>query len=152
FTEGEGNRGKSLGLSRRERGLADEVLEEWDGGAAWDGEPCAEVVPERDAELCAGLGETEEGVAAVSASIGAGATTDLALDDVAADVVLGAVGVERDVRAVEHPQQHGLVGMQASEQSVARDEAGSAFEDLVEAGPQGGLAERRRIAAVGLEV
>ena len=63
-----------------------------------------------------------------------------ALGDLAADVVLRAVGVERDFGPVEHHQQFGLVGVQPGEQAVEGDEAGPALEDAVEAGAQGGLA------------
>ena len=42
--------------------------------------------------------------------------------------------------------------MQAREQPVEGGEAGPSFEDPVEAGAQGGLARRRRIAAIGLEI
>ena len=46
----------------------------------------------------AGLGEAEEGVTAVAAGVASGACTDLALGDLAANVVLRSVGVERDMR------------------------------------------------------
>src|SRR4051794_34771637 len=78
------------------------------------------------------------GVAAIVDGIGEGAAADLALGDLAADVILGAVGVEWNLRAIEHPQQLGLVGVQAGEQPVEDSEAGSAPEDPVEAGMQGG--------------
>src|SRR6478672_7373660 len=39
---------------------ADEVSEARNGGASWDADPVAEVVPEGDAELLAGFGEAEE--------------------------------------------------------------------------------------------
>ena len=68
--------------------------------------------------------------------VAAGAAADLALGDLAADVVLRAVGVQRDLRAVEHHQQLGLVGVQPGEQAVEGGEAGAAPEDAVEAGAQ----------------
>jgi hypothetical protein len=58
--------------------------------------------------------------------------------------------VKRDLRALEHPQQLSFVGMQQGEQSAECDKAGSALEDPVEGGAQGGLAVGRRIAAIGL--
>jgi len=36
------------------------------------------------------------------------------------------------LRAVEHDQKFGLVGMQPREQAVQRDEAGAAAEDAIE--------------------
>ena len=94
------------------------------------------------------LTSDEEGIAAVAADVAAGAAADLALGDLAADVVFGAVGVERDLRAIEHHQQFGLVGVQAGEQPIEGGKAGAAPEDAVEAGPQGrpcvvGLGSRR---------
>ena len=76
----------------------------------------AEVVPKFDAVLAAGLQEAEEGVAAVAADVGAGSAADLALGDVATDVVLGAVGVQRDIGSFEHLQQFALVGPLAGQQ------------------------------------
>ena len=66
--------------------------------AAWDREPAAEVVPKGDAQLGAGFCQAEECIAAVASDVAAGATADLALGDLAADVVLRAVGVQRDVQ------------------------------------------------------
>ena len=86
--------------------------------------------------LCAGLGEAEEGVAAIASVVAAGSGTDLAAGDLAADVVLRAIGMERDVRPLQHHQQLGLVGMQSSQQSIQRDEAGAAAEDAIEPGTQ----------------
>ena len=77
--------------------MADDVWEVGDFSLARDGQPGAEVIPEGDAELCAGLGEAEEGVAAVAAGVASGAGADLAPDDLAANVVFRSVGVERDV-------------------------------------------------------
>ncbi len=123
-----------------------------DGWVAGDDEPGAEVVPERDAELGAGLGEAEEGIAAVAAGIAARAAADLAFGHLAADVVFRAVGVERDLRAIEHHQQFRLVGVQPSEQAVEGGKAGAAFEDAIKAGAQGGLAQWCGIAAIGFEI
>ena len=80
------------------------------------------------------------------------AAADLAPGDLGADVVLRAVGVQRDLRAVEHAQQLRLVGVQAVEQSVEHDEAGAALEDAVEAGAQLGPAAPTGLTAVGLQV
>lgn len=112
----------------------------------------AEIVSEGEPEFCACLGQAEEGVAALAACVAAGAAADLALGDLAADVVFRAVGVKRDIGLVEDHQQFRLVGVEAGEQPVEGGEAGLAFEDAVEAGTQGGLSRRRRIVAIGLEV
>src|SRR3954453_23934423 len=94
-----GTRGKTPGGGSRSGWLtsaANEVGEARDSGASWDADPVAEVVPEGDAELLAGLGKAKEGVAAVASGVGLGAAADLALGDLAANVVLGAVGGQRD--------------------------------------------------------
>ena len=82
------------------------------------------------------LAEAEEGIAAIATEIAAGSGADLAAGDLAADVVLGAIGVQRRLGAVEHRQQFGLVGMQPREQAIQRDEAGAAAEDAIEPRPQ----------------
>jgi hypothetical protein len=61
--------------------------------AAGDGQSGAEIVPERDFELGAGLGQTEEGVSTVTTGIAARAAADLSPGDVAADVVLRSVAL-----------------------------------------------------------
>src|SRR5712675_2272714 len=79
------------------------------------------------------------------------AATDLALGDMEADVALGAIGVERYVRAIEHHQQLGLVGVQPREQAIQRDEAGASMEDALEAGTQLATAPRGGVGAIRLE-
>jgi hypothetical protein len=44
-------------------------------------EPVAEIIPESDAELGAGLGEAEEGIATIAARITACSGAELASDD-----------------------------------------------------------------------
>ena len=117
-----------------------------------DGESVAEVIPERDFELGAGFGEAEKRIATVTTDIAAGAGADLAPGDVAADVVLRSVGVQRDFGSVEHHQQLGLVGVEPHEQAVEHDEAGLALEDAVEPRPQRGLALFGGGATIGLEI
>src|ERR1700675_217466 len=122
----------------------DDFGQAWDGVSARDGESVAKVVPERDFELGAGFGETEKGIAAITTDIAAGAGTDLPPGDVAADVVLRSVGVQRDFGSVEHHQQLGLVGVEPREQAVERDEAGLALEDAVEPRPQASWIQPKR--------
>ena len=62
---------------------------------AGDGEPVAEVVPEGDAELGAGLSQTEEGISAVAAGVAARPAADLALGDLTTNIVLRAVSYVR---------------------------------------------------------
>jgi hypothetical protein len=61
---------------------------------AWDLEAGAEIVPEADAELGAGLHQAEDDVAGNTAGLGAGAAGALAAGDDGAQVVLGVVGVQ----------------------------------------------------------
>jgi len=75
--------------------VLDDVWQEADFGVARNGEPCAEVVPEGDAELGAGLAEAEEGVAAIAADIAAGSAADFSPCDLAADIVFRSVGASR---------------------------------------------------------
>jgi hypothetical protein len=102
--------------------------------------------------LGAGFGETRKGIAAITPEIAAGAAADFALGHVAADGVLGTVGMQRDLWPVERHQQLGFVGMKPGEQPIEGGKAGAALEDAVETSAQGGSALRRRIAAVGFEV
>ena len=83
-----------------------------------------------------GAHEAEESVAAVAAAGHLGAAADLSPGDVQADVALGAIGVERDLRAVEHGQQFRLVGVQACKQAVESGKAGASSEDAIEADAQ----------------
>src|SRR5882724_10173414 len=132
--------------------MPDEIGEVGNLMVGWGIEAVAEIVPEEDAELAAGLGEAEKGVSAVAAGVAAGAAADLSPGDVAADVVLGSIGVQGDLWAVEDEEQLGLVGVEASKQLVEEGESGAAFEDAVEAGAQLRLATRRWIGLVGLKV
>ena len=109
-------------------------------------EPAAQIIPDRDAEFVAGLGEAQERVAAIAADIAPCPGADLPPRDITADVVLRAVGVERDFRPVQHHQQLGFVGMQPRQQAVQGDEAGAAAEDTVKPGTQ-----RERPAPAGFD-
>ena len=108
------------------------MVERLDVIASRHPEPAAEIIPDGDAELVTCLGEAQEGIAAITAGIAACPGADLPARDLTADVVLRAIGVERDLRAFQHHQQLGLVGMQPRQQAIQRDEAGAAAEDPVE--------------------
>ena len=69
----------------------------------------------------------------------------------ATNVVFGAVGVQRDIGPFEHPEQFGLVGAQAGEQTVEGGEAGLAAEDAIEPRRPGRLVRRGWMAAPSLE-
>ena len=51
---------------------ADDIGERGNERAAWNSEPCSEIVPESDTEFCTGLVEPEKGIAAVAAGVAAG--------------------------------------------------------------------------------
>src|SRR3954462_2341871 len=94
------NRGKTPGTAAGQAGpdlCPDVVVERLDECVPCHLEPAAQIVPDRDAEFVAGLGEAEKGVAAVAADLAPRPGTDLAPGDVAADIVLRAVGVQRDL-------------------------------------------------------
>lgn len=111
-----------------------------------------ELRPERDAEFCAGAHQAEERISAVAAGVAAGAAADFALDDVAADVTLRAVGVQWNVRPVEHHQQFGLVGKQPFEQAIQGGEPGAAREDAIGTGSHLAASLGRRRGAERLEI
>ena len=98
------------------------------------------------------LAEAEEGITAVATGVAPCAAADLSLGDLAADVVLRSIGVQGDFGPIEDHQQFVLVGMEPCEQTVEGDEAGLAREDAVEPCPQGGLALRGRMLAIGFEI
>jgi hypothetical protein len=80
----------------------------------------AKIIPEGDAELPAGLGEPEE---CVAADVGVGPAADVALGHLATDVVFRAIGVQRNVRVIEHHQRFAFVSVQLLQQTVKGDEA-----------------------------
>src|ERR1700733_15949017 len=98
------------GASGGQAAAADEIREVGDDWTAAYTKSGAKVIPESDSELPAGLGQPEKGVTAVAANLAMRSAADFALGHLASDVVFRAVGVQRDLRAVEHHQQFGLVG------------------------------------------
>jgi hypothetical protein len=76
--------------------MPDDCRQIWDLRLTWHGKSRAEVIPESDAELRAILIEAEKGVAAVATNIASGAAADLSLGDLAADIVLRCIGVQRN--------------------------------------------------------
>ena len=111
---------------------ADEVRQGRHGWLSRHAKPVPEIIPKGDSQLGTGFGQAEEGIAAVAAIVTSGATADLPLRYVAADVAFRSIGVQWDVWMVEHGQQFGLVGMQPRQQAIEGDEAGATAEDAVD--------------------
>lgn len=82
------------------RGVGDE-------GGTRDGEAISEEAVVGDAEFAGCFEQAEHGVAGDLAGLADGAAGDFALGHDGADVVLPAVGVERDLGAVELAQEIG---------------------------------------------
>jgi hypothetical protein len=80
---GKGLQGHNPGRSSLYAAQSDEVGKGWRVGFG-NAQPGAEIIPERDAELGAGLDEAEEGVPAVAAGVAAGAAADFAPGDLTA--------------------------------------------------------------------
>ena len=91
--------------------------------------------PRTRRRACRRSSSSEEGVAAVAAGLRAGATADFAPCHLAADVILRAVGVKRDIRPFEGAEQLDLVGVEPGEQPVEGGKAGGG-EQPVKAGPE----------------
>ena len=119
---------------------------------AGDVEPAAEIVPERHAVPGAGLGKAQEGIAAISTQVAACPGADLAACDLAADIVLRTIGVQRDFGPLQHHQQLCLVGVQARQKAIQGGKAGAAAEDAVEPCPQRETTAFVRIGLVRLEI
>jgi len=86
----------------------DVMVEGFNKCMARNPESAARIIPDRDAEPVASLGEARESIAAITAEIAPCSGTDLVSRDVTTEVVLGAVGVERDLRPVQDHQQLSL--------------------------------------------
>jgi hypothetical protein len=116
--------------------------------------PCntLEVIPKRDRELAAGFQQAEERVTGLLAGPGAGLAIDLAFGDKAADGIVRAVGVQRDVGPVEHPEQIVFVGVAPSNGLVELGEAGEPAENPIETPPQRRPTGRARLVFVELQV
>ena|SRR5579863_9978226 len=86
-----------------------EFWQVWNDLGVRNEEPSAEMIPECNAELGAGVHQGEEGVGAVTSIVTAGVVADLPLYDVAADVSLRAIGVQWYLRPIEHhhPRESG---------------------------------------------
>src|SRR3954462_12354715 len=99
-----------------------------------------------------GINQAEEGVPAIAADVAAGSAADLAPGHLGPDVVLRSVGVQRDLRAVEHPEQLRLVGVQPREQPVQDDKASPTPKDPIKPHAQFAPSPRGWLSSVSLEV
>jgi len=93
-----------------------------------------------------------EAIAATLAQVAAGAAADLAPLHVTSDIAFAAVGMQDDVRALEHQQQLLLVGVQPLEQLVEGGEGGALGEDGVVTRLKRRGQCRIGIALIGFEV
>jgi len=80
-------------------------------------EAVAQISEERDVELDAGLHQAEQDIAGILACLTDGSAGYLALGDEGADVVFGAIGVERDLGAIENAQEFMLAAIQPGKQT-----------------------------------
>ena len=94
------------------------MVERFDNDMSHDLQSATQIIPDRDAELIAGLCEAQKSITAIAADIASCSRADLPARDLTADVVLRSVGVERDFRPVEDEEQLRLVGVEAGEQAI----------------------------------
>ena len=102
--------------------------------------------------LCAGFGEPKEAIPAIASGVAACSGADFAAGDLRADIVLGAVGVQRDFRPLQHHQQFGLVGVQARQKTIQCDKTGAAAKDAIEPCSQHHTAIFAGLGPVKLEI
>lgn len=134
-------------------GLGNDHGGQWRNG--WvrcaDPQPIAEVVPERQAKLLAGLREAQHAVARLASVAAHRAPGNLPLDDKAAQIAFRRIGVERDLRPLQNPQQFRLAAPEAKQQFVEIAIAGADRENPVEARLQALGHSRVRSSSIGLE-
>jgi hypothetical protein len=114
-------------------------------------EAITEIIPERHALPHAGLGQTEEGIAAIASEVAAGPGTDLSACDLTADVILRPVGMQGYFGPFQHHEHFVFVGMQSSQKAIQCNEASAAPEYAVEPGPQCGAAAPAGLEPIGFE-
>src|SRR3546814_5126375 len=101
-----------------------------------DPQPIAQIVPERQAKLLAGLRKAQHAVARLAAVATDRASGNLPLDDKATQISLRRIGVERDLRPLQNPEQLRLATHQPKQQFVEITVAGAERENPVEASQQ----------------
>ncbi len=97
-----------------------------------DLQPIGERVPERQAELLAGLHQAEHAVARLPAVATDRAAGNLSLDDKSAQISFRRIGVERGFRPLQHPQQFVLAATQSKQQFVEVAITGAQRKDPIE--------------------
>ena len=98
-----------------------------------DPQPIAQIVPKRQAKLLAGLRKAQHAVARLAAVATDRASGNLPLDDEATQIALGCIGVERDLRPLQNPQQFWLAAPEPKQQLVKLAIPGADGENPVEA-------------------
>ncbi|MBB3525947.1 hypothetical protein FHX03_005319 [Rhizobium sp. BK456] len=83
-----------------------------------DPQPITQIVPERQAELLAGLHQAEHAVARLPTVATDRAAGDLSLDDKSAQISFRRIGMERGFRPLQNPQQFGLAATKSKHQFV----------------------------------
>lgn len=78
-------------------------------------QPVAEIVPERQAELLAGLHQPEHAVTRQPAVATDGAPGNLSLDDKAAQISFRRIGMQRRFRSLQNAQQFCLAAQSGKE-------------------------------------
>ena len=111
--------------------LADESGEAWDDRRFRQSEAVAKIIPEADGLLGACFISPRK-VATIAACIRTGSGGDFAARHLAANIVFRAVGVQRDLRALQHHEQFVFLCTKPRQEPVEGDEARLAGKDGVE--------------------
>lgn len=99
-----------------------------------DPQPIAERVPERQAELLAGLHQAEHAVARLPTVATDRAAGNLSLDDKSAQISFRGIGTERGFRPLQNLQQFFLAATQSKQQVIEVATTGSQRKDPIEPG------------------
>lgn len=97
-----------------------------------DPQPIAEIAPERQAELLAGLRKAQHAVARQPPVATDRPSGNLPLDDKATQIAFRRIGVERDLGPLQNPQQFRLAAPQPKQQFVEIAIAGADGENPIE--------------------
>lgn len=116
-----------------------------------DPQPIAEIVPERQAELLAGLHQAEHAVTRLPTVATDRATGNLSLDDKSAQISFRRIGMERGFRPLENPQQFCLAASQSKQQFVEVAITGAQRENPIEPGLKAPGCTRIRSSLIGFQ-
>lgn len=114
-----------------------------------DPQPIVEVVPERQAELLAGLHQAEHAVARLPTVATDRAAGDLSLDDKSAQISFRRIGMERGFRPLQNPQPFGLAASQPKQQIVEIVITGADGKNPIEPGLKALGGTRVRSSPIG---